>query len=162
VEQVWDYGLDLKNFHETSHKHLIAPILIATNAKKVLPVLYPMTHDDNLLFPINSNVDTLSTVIDEALKLADGEKINAEDWLDGRYAPTPTIIEATMALYKGHSVAEISRRDASAKNLSVTSQTIGDIIAFSEKNNHRAICFVTGVPGAGKTLVGLNVAAKHF
>ena len=79
----------------------------------------------------------------------------------GRYRPTPTIIEAAMALYKGHSVKEISRSDASAINLSQTSEAISEIIKYSKEKPQKSICFVTGVPGAGKTLVGLNIATRH-
>src|SRR5205814_8827267 len=75
--------------------------------------------------------------------------------------PTPTIIEAALALYKGHSVSEISRNDATAVNLTVTSQAISEIVRASQEGGFKSICFVTGVPGAGKTLVGLNTATKH-
>jgi hypothetical protein len=74
------------------------------------------------------------------------------------YKPTPNIIEAAQALYKGHSVGEISRSDAGATNLTITCDELGEIILRSKNNKEKAICFVTGVPGAGKTLVGLNIA----
>ncbi len=162
VEQVWDYALDLKNFHETSHGHLIAPILIATEAKDVLSAVSIMPHSDNVLIPIRTNAAELKTVIASVLEFADGETINSEHWALGRYSPTPTIIEAAMALYNGHAVAEISRSDASAINLSKTSNAISEIILDAKQNNKKVICFVTGVPGAGKTLVGLDVATKHL
>src|SRR5262249_61519520 len=100
--------------------------------------------------------------IETALHLAQGERtIDAVEWERGRYRPTPTIIEAAVALYKGHSVHEISRSDASATNLSVTSDSIAEVIRESRQGNLKSICFVTGAPGAGKTLVGLNVATQH-
>ena len=88
--------------------------------------------------------------------------INRTQWEQGRYCPTPTIIEAAMALYNNHSVQEISRSDASAINLSQTSDSISNIIRSSKEKSRKSICFVTGVPGAGKTLVGLHVATIHF
>ncbi len=88
--------------------------------------------------------------------------IDPTQWESGRYQPTPTIIEAAMALYNGHSVSEISRSDASAINLSETSDAVSEIIRLSKEKSHKSICFVTGVPGAGKTLVGLNIATKHI
>ncbi|MBU3955854.1 DUF2075 domain-containing protein, partial [bacterium] len=88
--------------------------------------------------------------------------INRTQWEQGRYCPTPTIIEAAMALYNNHSVQEISRSDASAINLSQTSDSISNIIRSSKEKSRKSICFVTGVPGAGKTLVGLHVATTHF
>src|SRR3990167_2002019 len=162
IDQAWDYALDLKNFHETSHKHLIAPILIATHAEETLSTISLTPHNDNILLPIKTNTETLGEVIDNVLKFTDGEIINSDDWAGEKYMPTPTIIEAAMALYNGHAVSEISRSDASARNLSDTSKALLEIIAESKKRKQKAICFVTGVPGAGKTLVGLNVAAGHF
>ena len=162
IDQVWDYSLDLKNFHESSHEQHIAPILIATAAKYVEPIIAFTPQNDKLLFPIKTNVATLGSVIHNVLNAADGENIDRTEWESGRYCPTPTIIEAAMALYNKHSVAEISRNDASAINLSKTSGAIADIIRTSRERSHKSICFVTGVPGSGKTLVGLNVATKHI
>jgi hypothetical protein len=162
VEQVWDYALDLKNFHETSHEHLIAPILIATAAKITIQTIPFNAYNDKVLFPIKTNEVELGATIKNTLQFLDGKKINAFEWKEGRYSPTPTIIEAAMALYNKHSVTEISRSDASAKNLSHTSNAVSKIIKQAEEKNEKVICFVTGVPGAGKTLVGLDVATKHL
>lgn len=96
------------------------------------------------------------------LNFADGNDIERTQWENGRYCPTPTIIEAALALYNNHSVTDITRRDASAINLSQTAAAIAEIIKTSRENSHKSICLVTGVPGAGKTLVGLDVATKHI
>lgn len=162
IDQVWDYTLDLKNFHETSVSHLIAPVLIATKAKEVLISIATTNHSDNLLFPIKANANNLLHTINAVLEYCDGENIDSDKWVLGRYSPTPTIIEAAMALYNGHTVSDISRSDATAQNLSHTSDAVSDIIKLAKEKSEKAICFVTGVPGAGKTLVGLNIATKHF
>ncbi|RIH63327.1 DUF2075 domain-containing protein [Mariniphaga sediminis] len=163
IDQVWDYALDLKNFHETSHDKIIIPILIATDAKSSDILLSIFQNDDNLFNPIRSNSQTLPSILSTALRFLDGHsQINTSEWEKGRYQPTPTIIEAAMALYNQHSVADISRSDASAINLSQTSDELSTIIKKSRDKSEKAICFVTGVPGAGKTLVGLNIATKHF
>ncbi len=162
IEQVWDYALDLKNFHETSHECFIAPVLISTEAKNVVPVISMTPQNDKLLYPIKCNTDKLNEVIANVLSFSEGSEINRENWENGRYCPTPTIIEAAMALYNGHSVKEISRNDASAINLGKTSEEIASIIQHSRENSKKSICFVTGVPGAGKTLVGLNIATTHI
>lgn len=161
LDQVCDYALDLKNFHESSHEPPIAPILIATEAQGVIPCV-AATKNDRLLMPIRSSTSTLGDVIEQVLRFMDGPVIQAAQWEAGRYCPTPTITEAAMALYNGHSVTEISRSDASAINLSQTSDTISQIIESAKTHSQKAICFVTGVPGAGKTLVGLNVATTHI
>ena len=163
IDQVWDYALDLKNFHETSHDKLIAPILIATNAKNIDSIAATTPLNDQLLIPIKSNSHSLGSVIKTVLDFfSDGEAIDPKVWEEGRYCPTPTIIEAAMALYNNHSVKDISRSDASAINLSQTSEAVSKIIRLSKENSEKAICFVTGVPGAGKTLVGLNVATTNI
>jgi len=162
IDQVWDYALDLKNFHDTSHAPYIAPILIATNHENTQFGIITTPQNDRLLFPIRSNAKQLAEIIREVLLFCDGEPIDPESWESGRYQPTPTIIEAAMALYNGHSVDEISRSDASAKNLRETSTSISEIIQYSRSNKKKSICFVTGVPGAGKTLVGLNIATQNI
>jgi mutator protein MutT len=162
IDQVYDYALDLKNFHEPSHSQYIAPILIATKAKTSDAIVAQTPQNDKLLLPIKTNGDNLIALINHVLRFADGEKIDPLQWEQGRYHPTPTIIEAAMALYNNHSVADISRTDASAINLSRTSAAISEIIRTSREKSCKSICFVTGVPGAGKTLVGLNIATTHI
>jgi len=162
IDQVWDYALDLKNFHESSHDHYVAPVLIATKAKRDFVTVATTPKNDKLLFPINSNAESLAEVIKNVLLFAEGETIDYSYWRSGRYCPTPTIIESAMALYNGHNVEDISRSDASAINLRETSLAISNAIELSKQRSQKTICFVTGVPGAGKTLVGLNIATTHI
>lgn len=163
IDQVWDYALDFKNFHETSHQTVIAPVLIATDATRGFSDLsFALDVDRMLSPPLRTNSVKLGEVIAAVLNFVTADVIDSELWDKGRYAPTPTIIEAATALYNQHSVAEISRSDASARNLSETSSAISEIIAGSKEKNQKAICFVTGVPGAGKTLVGLDLATRQM
>ncbi len=163
LDQVCDYALDLKNFHETSHAAPIAPIVVPTRAQSEAAIEIAYTaHDDNVMLPIRGTPDTLGDIVARVLDFADGAAIERAAWEAGRYQPTPTIIEAAMALYGGHQVEEISKKDAGAENLAVTSRTIEHVIKASKLNGWKSICFVTGVPGAGKTLVGLDIATKHF
>lgn len=162
LDQVWDYSLDLKNFHSTSHDHYIVPILIATEAKYTDSILALTPQNDKVLFPVKCNSSTISCVINDSLAFLKEKNIDIKKWEKGKYCPTPTIIEAAMALYRGHSVENISRSDASAINLSQTSKAVSEIIKSSKDNYQKSICFVTGVPGAGKTLIGLNIANKHI
>ena len=161
IDQVMDYALDLKNFHESSNEQFIAPILIATKAKNNYSVVATTPQNDKLLCPIKSNIRLLKNIIEDVLIFCDGIEIDTMQWEQGRYRPTPTIIEAAKALYNGHAVEEISRNDASAINISKTCDEIFSIINISKNNSRKSICFVTGVPGAGKTLVGLNIANKY-
>ena len=163
IEQVWDYALDLKNFHEASHDKIIVPILIATEAKERSYNYSSCNYDDKVYEPIFSNKNSIFPIIK---KIIDSNKQNTndnlEDWANSRYSPTPTIIQAASALFNNHSVADITRTEASAENLIKTNQFILDKIEEAKQNKEKAICFVTGVPGAGKTLVGLQVAIEQF
>jgi hypothetical protein len=161
IDQVYDYALDLKNFHEPSHDCYVVPILIATEAESMPPVVPDAGHKDRLLQPISSTVSGLLEVLRRVLDFAKASRIDIRGWETGRYCPTPTIIEAATALYGGHGVADISRNDAGATNLSVTSDVISEIIRSSRLHFRKSICLVTGVPGAGKTLVGLDIATKY-
>ena len=145
VDQVWDYALDLKNFHETSHECLIAPVLVATEAGYRVPVVAQSGHSDRVLEPILCNADSLGAALLAVLAAQEGVAVEPERWEAGRYSPSPTIIEAATALYNGHSVAEISRSDAGATNLTVTSQCVDEIIAWAREKRQKAICFVTGL-----------------
>ncbi len=156
IDQVTDYALDLKNFHEQSHARKIIPILICTEAREEF--IKNEFDPDGVARPILSNGNSLRYIVESISNDITEPPINATEWVNSRYCPTPTIIEAAQALYKGHSVREISRSDAGAINLTNTANAIFDIIAESKKNHKKSICFVTGVPGAGKTLAGLNLA----
>lgn len=163
VEQVWDYALDLKNFHKPSHNALLAPILVATEAKKSFIEISTTSHNDNLILPIKTNKEDLSLAIKNTLLFFESKEIiNGEVYEKGSYAPTPTIIEAAVSLYNNHSVKEITRNDADAINLTKTTSAISEIINTAKSQSKKVICFVTGVPGAGKTLVGLKVATYHL
>ena len=163
IDQVWDYALDLKNFHKPSHEAVIAPILIATEARTSFIEIVTTSHNDNLILPVKTNKEDLSTAIKNILRFfTDNKNIVSEEYAAGSYSPTPTIIEAAVALYNSHTVDEITRSDAEAKNLTKTTDAITEIIDLAKRENRKIICFVTGVPGAGKTLVGLKIATYHL
>ncbi len=159
IEQVMDYALDLSYFHDESREKLLVPILICTNAQKNNLNINELK--ENILDVFCCNKDGLSTYINTVCNKYKRPEINACNWINSIYRPTPTIIEAAQALYTGHNVKEISRSDASAKNLSDTTNAINEIIDYSKANNKKSICFITGVPGAGKTLAGLNIAIER-
>lgn len=178
IDQVWDYALDLKNFHEASHAASIVPVLIATDATEsarrgpsarrgspdpavatTAGLLHPDA--DQVYRPLRVRPQDLRPVIDLALRTVPGQSLNEQAWPIAPYHPTPTIIEAARALYAQHSVEAIARHDASARNLRVTSRRIEEIVDEARASKRKVICFVTGVPGAGKTLVGLNIATRR-
>ena len=160
LDQVWDYALDLKNFHEASHPVTIVPLLVATESSDKSPTHFIADKDD-VTHPIGVTITNFRSAIDEALTRFSNGTIDAQRWLTSSYRPTPTIVEAARALYAQHSVEAIARYDAGAENLRVTSNHIEEIVASAKDQRRKVICFLTGVPGAGKTLVGLNVATRR-
>jgi Uncharacterized conserved protein (DUF2075) len=157
VDQVTGYALDLKNFHEPSHSVPIVPILIATKAEQT-KLNFQMAKD-KLYECVCSNGNDLSKIIQQAPTTVDAGEIDPDKWVSGRYKPTPTIIEAAQALYRNHRVDEITRNEAGAENLSATAAYISALIEHCKRTSRKAICFITGVPGSGKTLAGLNIAS---
>lgn len=159
-DQVLDYALDLKYFHKASYDIPIIPILCATKAENIE---YKFEHfNDKVYSVVKTNKQTLGTILDNFLSTNPTSTNSLEYWEDSEYAPTPTIIEAAQALYSSHGIIEITRNDAGTQNISKTASAIDKIIAESKINKQKSICFITGVPGSGKTLAGLNIAnSRH-
>lgn len=157
-DQVYDYALDLRNFQKQSHDKLLVPIMVSTRAQ-VCPLV--INEKDRIVEPLRCNSDNISFAINSVVARYNETSFDYVAWENSEYLPTPTIVEAAQAMYRGHNVKEITRSDAGAENLTVTTDEINKIIEYSKENNRKAICFVTGVPGAGKTLVGLNIAIQR-
>ncbi len=158
LDQVTDYALDLKNFHAGSSTQPVYPILLATAGTDYVHQEV-LAGSDGVYFPLLATPNNLTELLSQCLaELDENDTAWQSRWEKTGYHPTPTIIEAAQALYAGHSVSEISRSDAGAINLSQTTVAVKDIIHMTKAHNQKSICFITGVPGAGKTLAGLNIA----
>lgn len=158
-DQVYDYALDLRNFQKESHNKLLATMMISTHARAVPCILQ---QKNRIIEPISCNASNITAAIHAVTTNNPNEP--AYDyiaWENSEYLPTPTIIEAAQALYRGHNVHDITRSDAGAEKLTTTTNEINRIIEYSKAHQRKSICFVTGVPGAGKTLVGLNIAIER-
>lgn len=163
IEQVMDYALDLKNFHLFSHDKKIVPILIPTKYKEYTTVFQPSVYNDDIYNPMITGEEHLQDLISKVLEHAGAKREDGgiDNWLISPYAPTPTIIEAARTLYENHSVEDITRHEADKVSTDTTINYILQVIQQSKDRQQKSICFVTGVPGAGKTLVGLDVAIKQ-
>lgn len=161
IDQVMDYSLDLRNFHEGSHTAKLVPILISTNGDSISPKI---EFEKEICKPILSNKSNLNIVISNVASTRGDQTIDPLKWESSKYKPTPTIIEAAQALYRGHQVKDITRYEGDCQgenNLLITADHINRIIDKSKNLNEKSICFITGVPGAGKTLVGLNIVNER-
>lgn len=161
MDQVLDYALDLKNFHKFSEDRLIAPVLIATEVDESSTRIQMSVYDDRVINPLVTGKGKLGSLITAVLSQFPHESEIDKNWIISPYAPTPTIIEAARTLYESHSVEDITRHEADDVTTDTTIAFILDVIHRSKENGEKSICFVTGVPGAGKTLVGLEVAVKQ-
>ena len=164
VDQVLDYALDLKNFHQGSADRLIVPILVATDSTTFSTICKLSHYDDGVYEPLMTDAshlgDIIRLVLDDNLPLQK-YAVSIADWARSRYAPTPTIIEAARSLYLNHSVEEITKHESEGAQLDATTRYVQQVIHETKDRKGKSICFVTGVPGAGKTLVGLNVAVQQ-
>ncbi|EJU07144.1 DUF2075 domain-containing protein [Fusobacterium hwasookii] len=159
IEQVTDYALDLNSFHKESHNKLLVPILVSTEAAEEWQEIKEIRK--NILETHCCNELNIHNYIQEIVENYNKDEFNPIEWVNSIYMPTPTIIQAAQVLYNGHNVKDISRNDASAINLNKTTEEINKIIDNSKVNNRKSVCFITGVPGAGKTLAGLNIAIER-
>lgn len=154
--QVEDYCLNLRDFHGGSSGHAIVPVLCSTAAPSIT-CSTPPSH--SCVAPVQlANSDDLANVLLSAYSTQHDPKrvpIDADAWIDAPYHPTLSVIEAAERLYGNHDVREISHSYAS--NLDATTDLLAEVIKEARAHNRRYVCFVTGVPGAGKTLTGLNV-----
>ncbi|MEH8017199.1 DUF2075 domain-containing protein [Rheinheimera muenzenbergensis] len=157
--QTAGYALDLKHFHSGSHDKYIVPVLISTEANE--PELAVEFNDEDVSNVICTSGDGLFRKIRQVLDKKPSQDFDIHGWSISSYKPTPTIVEAAQALYAKHSVIDITRTEAGGENIAVTSSRLFEIIHGARVNKRKVICFVTGVPGAGKTLVGLNIANQH-
>lgn len=163
AQQAEDYAIDIKNFHKESEDLYVCPILIATDA----PV-YPKEqslgcYPDKQVFLQRENIDTLIPKVSEiSERYGDEQNIDFEKWFNSPYYPTPTIIAAAVEAYSSHSLSEIAQSEAGQDNIDACERKLNQIIAYAQSEKKKCVCFVTGVPGAGKTLVGLDVVAKHL
>ena len=160
IDQAYDYALDLKNFHKASHHLTIVPVLIATDAPSKSPTL--KIGVDGITSPLLANSDNLLTVLNLLSTTLPKVGLDADAWINSTYHPTPSIVEAAQALYKGHKVEEISRSDAGAINLTKTCSHVSRVIDDAKVNNKKVICLITGTAGAGKSLAGLNIATERM
>ena len=161
IDQVLDYALDLKNFHKLSQDKVIVPILIATKYQSKTSNIQMSVYDDKVVNPLVTGETGILRLLNKVLEIFSKESAIDEKWIISPYSPTPTIVEAAKKLYENHSVEDITRHEADNVSTDKTIKYILDVIQHSKTNKEKSICFVTGVPGAGKTLVGLDVAVQQ-
>lgn len=160
IDQAYDYALDLKNFHKASHHLNIVPVLVATDAPSKKQAI--KISADGVASPNLTNSDTLIDALRLISQSLPKVQLDPNAWISSTYHPTPTIVEAAQALYKGHKVEEISRSDAGAINLTKTCGHVSKVIDDAKAHNKKVICLITGAPGAGKSLAGLNIAIERM
>lgn len=155
--QAEDYALDLHDFHAGSRHHPVVPVLVATEASAPrldLPLIW-----HGVTPVLDASAATLGALI-TAVQSGIGppaQVLDPQAWERAAYRPVPTVLEAATLLYRRNSVQEIAAARADAPNLTRTADAIARAITAARRDEHHTVVFVTGIPGAGKTLCGLNV-----
>lgn len=163
AQQAEDYAIDIKNFHKESEDLYVCPILIATDAAPYKKEQSSGCYPDKQVHLQRENIETLVPKISKITELyGDDGEIDFDKWFNSPYYPTPTIIAAAVEAYSSHHLSEIAQSEAGQENIDACEAKLNEVIAYAEKNKKKCVCFVTGVPGAGKTLVGLDVVAKNL
>lgn len=163
AQQAEDYAVDIKNFHKESEDLYVCPILIATDAPKYSKQQSTDCYPDKQVYLQRENIESLIPKVSEIANIyGSDEELDFEQWFNSPYYPTPTIIAAAVEAYSTHNLSQIANSEAGQDNINACESRINEIIAYAENNKKKCICFVTGVPGAGKTLVGLDIVAKHL
>ncbi len=165
--QIEEYALLLHYFHKASNERRIVPVIVSPEAGE--PDLDPLKQDE--LFPQLARFWVKKATISSWQSLPDvlkligdresSEQIQPEPWDESPYHPVPSIIEAAIALKGGLSIREIAQCEASEHEVGLVRETIQSYVDQARMNNEHVICFLTGVPGSGKTLVGLSLAHSH-
>lgn len=163
AQQAEDYALDIKNFHKESENLYVCPILIATDAKPYKKHQSLDCYPDKQVHLQRENIETVIPKISQIVDLyGDDESIDFDKWFNSPYYPTPTIIAAAVEAYSSHNLSDIAQSEAGQTNIDNCEENIFRLIDYASENKKKCMCFVTGVPGAGKTLVGLDVVAKNM
>lgn len=163
AQQAEDYAIDIKNFHKESENLYVCPILIATDANPYPKVQSSDCYPDKQIHLQRENIETLVPKISTLSQMyGDDGAIDFEKWFNSPYYPTPTIISAAVEAYSSHNLSEIAQSEAGQENINQCEEKINAVIDYAKTNKKKCVCFVTGVPGAGKTLVGLDVVAKNL
>ncbi len=154
--QVEDYALDLQDFHSLSRRHPIIPILVATEARPG-PAMWPLLIE-GVSAVLHSSGGGLGQLLRDLWRRlpAPARPLDTAAWEAAPYRPVPGIVDAACTLYSRHGVADITTARADAKNLTSTTDTILAAIRAAQAEHRHVVLFVTGIPGAGKTLCGLN------
>ncbi len=161
--QIEEYALLLHYFHKESSDRRIVPISVSTTADEAdisslnQRELFPQLATYWIAPVIRSSWDELFSVL-VAVEDPSREQVVLESWDEGPYFPIPSILEAALALRTGLSIREIAHSEASEDEIEDVRLTVQECLDRARAENRHAICFLTGVPGSGKTLVGLSLA----
>jgi hypothetical protein len=156
IDQAVDYALCLRDFHAASRGKKILPVLCADLAPDQA-CKHAFEFIDDVSNCVRTNAKMLADLIRSIASETRGFQLDWRSFDAASYSPTPDIVSAARSLYAGHSVREIGRTDASAEALEQTAQRLRLIVNDARSKRKKVVCFVTGEPGSGKTLLGLDL-----
>jgi hypothetical protein len=153
VDQVAAYARDINNYHEYSHTLNVIPLLLMVNQKNL------KEHSDEVLV---LSKDLLFQYLCEFWKDEKTKEalIDYRKWVDGDYLPLPSLIHAARLIFNHEPLPTIRR--AQSAGIPTTLKKINSIAINAKQNKEHHLALITGVPGAGKTLVGISFVYEFF
>ncbi|MCU1330645.1 MAG: hypothetical protein JWN34_6015 [Bryobacterales bacterium] len=153
LQQAQDYALNLADFHEESRGRRAIPIAVGS-FRGLVPVDLKASKQGAAVKP--EGLASAMCVCHRAWGNRQAP-IESTAWERSRYFPVPTMIEAASAIYRNHDVRELAHSRAGIDNLELTQTAVTCIVREARNRGTKKLILITGVPGAGKTLAGLNV-----
>jgi hypothetical protein len=158
ARQVEEYALDLRDFHAHSRGRVIVPILWSTDVQSSTPTLINLGWElasQNVTTVLRAGCAGLAQLFSAVSEFSRGPVLDVDQWDHSPYKPVPNVVEAATSIFAGHDVRSIANADAD--NLRSASMRLLELIGEARREQKRYLLILTGVPGSGKTLAGLDV-----
>jgi hypothetical protein len=146
VDQVAAYARDLAHYHEGSHGRPVLPLLVLGGSST------EVSHIDGVTI---TDASRLVNAILSILGAHPEISLDTNAWLRADYAPLPSLVTAARMIFNHEALPQIRR--AHSARVPLTIATLESIARAAQRDQERHLALVTGVPGAGKTLVGLQL-----
>ncbi|MGE0434331.1 MAG: DNA/RNA helicase domain-containing protein [Planctomycetota bacterium] len=159
--QAEEYAFCLRHFHHASHGKRILPVVVS---EVDLPDRAARQWDGGV--PDERRAQLISwsdfpAFVHAATRSTPGQPtISVENWVVSEYRAHPTILDAARTMFATHSVRELGLTGAGQEELEATTTALIEIVREARERKEHAVAFVTGVPGSGKTLVGLSLVQR--
>src|SRR5690606_10295073 len=147
LDQVRAYARDLSQYHTGCDGLDVVPLLVLCGAGAPVRCV-----DDVRVVPAAE----LGSTLLELARSASGRRPSPCEFAEGEYAPLPTLVAAARMLFENLELPHVRRAASAGVHDAVT--RVLELAREARTHGQKTLVLLTGVPGAGKTLVGLQVA----